>query len=251
MGKITMNKTREIIEDFEKAINEKKETGARPSKTVIEFRNDRKVGKERLIYLVPINLLRYSKENGRIASDVLNYEKFERCLDETTNEGQGILHDFLASKDKEKTDELKKSIKHDGQRDPAIITCDGFLVNGNRRKMVLQDLNDRNCSTMKVVILPGKGDEGGPPTLLEIEQIENRCQLQSDAKAEYSSFDRALSMRRKIEYGMSLEEQLRDDPIYAGLNGKDFNKAVKRMKEQYLKPLERSSPYIFGLKNAC
>ena len=40
----------------------------------------------------------------------------------------------------------------------------------------------------KAVILPGKDDVGGPSTLLESEQIENRYQLQSDGKAEILCF---------------------------------------------------------------
>ncbi len=44
--------------------------------------------------------------------------------------------------------------------------------------------------------------------------------------------------------GMSLEEQLRDDPIYAGLNEKDFMKAVKTFHEEYLKPLECIDRYL-------
>jgi hypothetical protein len=101
---------------------------------------------------------------------------------------------------------------------------------------------------MKVVILPGKDDPGGPPTLLEIEQIENRYQLQSEAKAEYYAFDRALSMRRKIALGMSLEAQLRDDPIYAGLPQKDFKKAVRKFEDEYLKPLECIERYLQQLR---
>ena len=68
---------------------------------------------------------------------------------------------------------------------------------------------------MKVIILPGEDDEdeGGPPTLKEIEQLENRYQMQSDGKSEYYGFDKALSMKRKIdETKFSLEEQLRDSP---------------------------------------
>jgi len=38
-------------------------------------------------------------------------------------------------------------------------------------------------TNMNVVILPGKDDMGGPPTYLEIEQIENRYQLQGEAEA--------------------------------------------------------------------
>jgi len=56
-----------------------------------------------------------------------------------------------------------KSIEHAGQSEPAIINCDGFLINGNRRKMVLEKLKDRHkgkpdCEAMKAVILPGQGD---------------------------------------------------------------------------------------------
>ena len=63
----------------------------------------------------------------------------------------------------------------DGQQEPGIITCDGFLVNGNRRRVVLEALHNDNpareeFARMKVVILPGEGEEGGPPTLKEIEQ---------------------------------------------------------------------------------
>jgi len=82
---------------------------------------------------------------------------------------------------------------------------------------------------MKVVILPGKDStkEGGPPTLLEIEKIENRYQLQSDGKSEYYGFDRALSIKRKIQIGLSLEDQLRDDPRYAEATDAQLDKAVK------------------------
>ncbi len=37
--------------------------------------------------------------------------------------------------------------------------------------------------------------------------------------------------------GMNLEEQLRDDPIYAGLNDSNLKKD-KKFQEEYLKPLE-------------
>ncbi len=254
MNKITICKTREIIEDFAKEIERKKTKGPKPAKTVIDFRNERKDGIERDIYLIPIELLRYRKDNGRISSDVMNYEKNCGLLNEKSKEAQVIIRIFLEAKDKEKTEELTRSIKHDGQRDPAIITADGFLINGNRRKMVMEVLlkdskyrSDIKFTHMKVVILPGKDDEGGPPTLLEIEQIENRYQLQSEAKAEYSNFDRALSMRRKIEYGMSLEQQLMDDPIYGGLEKKEFNKAIKKFTEDYLKPLDCIDRYLSHL----
>lgn len=232
MTKITKPAQREIIPDFAALISQKKETGEKPATAVINFRNDQKIKKERAIYLVPTEHLRYRKDNGRISSDVISFEKHTGKLDETTVETQEKLRQLLEEKDKEKSEELAASIEHDGQREPAIITCDGFLINGNRRKMVLERLQKKNQDDkykfMKVVILPGKDDgDGGPPTLLEIEEIENRYQLQSDGKAEYYSFDKALSMKRKIDMGMTLESQMKDDPQYASLPDKDLEPRVR------------------------
>ena len=64
---------------------------------------------------------------------------------------------------------------------------------------------DDKFQTMKVVVLPGKTDEGGPPTLKEIEQIENRYQLQTEGKAEYYGFD-----------GGTLHQGQREKRLHAG-----------------------------------
>ncbi len=248
MNQLTIGKTREIINDFAEQIQNRKREGKPPKKTVINFRDDRDVGRERDIWDVPVGLLRYRKDNGRISSDVLTYERFHGKLDEKSETAQMIIRDSLLQKDPEKTEQLKRSIQHGGQDQPAIITCDGFLVNGNRRKLVIEMLHEPGTAVMKVVILPGKDESGGPPTLLEIEEIENRYQLQSEHKAEYSNFDRALSIRRKKELGMSLERQLKDDSTYAGLPEKEFKKAVKEYRESYLNPLVCIDTYLHYLK---
>lgn len=249
MNTLTKAKTREIIEDFAKDIDQRKRLGPKPAKCVINFRQESRTGIERDIYYVPTELLRYRKDNGRISSDILHYEKHNGVLNEKSEEAQRIIEGFLRAKDKEKTEDLFNIIEHELQRDPAIITCDGFLINGNRRKMVLEMLQkkhpgDTRFTDMKVVILPGVDDEGGPPTLFEIEQIENRYQLQSEGKADYYAFDRALSIRRKIDCGLSLEAQLKDDPSYAGLDEKKFKEAVKKCEKEYLKPLECIDKYL-------
>jgi hypothetical protein len=246
---ITKHIDRPIIEDFAKEIRERRIQTAKPSRAVINFRTEMKDGFERDIVQVPIELLLYRKDNGRIASDVLDYERNVGPLDEADEDAQATLASFLEQKDREKTEDLRKSILHDGQREPAIITCDGFLINGNRRKLVMEAIHtqmpDRaGFAFMKVVILPGKGDPGGPPTLREIEQIENRYQLQSDGKAEYYGFDRALSIKRKIALGLSLREQLRDDPRFAEASDAELSKAVKKFEEEYLAPLECIDRYL-------
>jgi hypothetical protein len=51
-------------------------------------------------------------------------------------------------------------------------------------------------------------------------------------------------MRRKIEIGMSLEEQLRDDPSYAALPEKEFQKEVTKISKDYLEPLQCVDDYL-------
>ena len=246
-----MDSHREIIQDFADEIIKRKKSGAKPSKEVIFFRKEHLEGKERPVVEVPVELLRFRKHNGRIASDVLSYEKNKEPLNEKSDHAQLELRKFLEEKDPEPTQDLISSIRHAGQREAAIITADGFLINGNRRKMAFdllkQKFNDNEkYKWLKVVILPGKDDKkyGGPPTLKEIEQIENRYQLQKEGKAEYYNFDKALSMRRKISIGITLQEQLRDDPKYANLENKDFNKELKKCEEDYIKPLGCIDDYL-------
>ncbi len=253
MPSITKPVAREIIEDFAKEITARRLHTAKPSKTVINFRTDKRDGVERTIWRVPIELLRYRKDNGRITSDVLDYEKNVGILDERDDFSQANIAKFLEEKDPEKTSILRNSIMHGGQSEPAIITCDGFLINGNRRKMVMARLhreapNDDIYAYMKAVILPGRDDEGGPPTLLEIEKIENRYQLQSDGKSEYYGFDRALSIKRKIQIGLSLEEQLSDDPQYAGATKTQIEKAIRDHEKNFLLPLECVDRYLKQFK---
>ena len=249
---ITQPATRAIIEDFRKAILRKRWEAHPPKTAVINFRDDERAHRERRVYNVPIDLLRYRKENGRICSSVLSHERSVGFLSDTDKDAQERLAQFLREKDPEKTDELRELILADGQKEPAIVTCDGFLIDGNRRRVVISELHaerpdDPRFESMKVVMLPGPGEEGGPPTLKEIEQIENRYQLQRTGKAEYYGFDAALSIRSKIERGFPLEDQLRDDPQYKNLGESEFKKIVLKKRKELLDPLECIDRYLDGL----
>ena len=249
MSTITESTTRTIVNDFALKITERKRHTAVPSKTVINFRTDRLDNHERDIYRVPIDLLRYRKDNGRIASDVQDHERSRGPLDETNDTDQKTIAGFLQDKDPEKNEVLRRAILHDKQQEPAIITCDGFLINGNRRKLVIDKLhakfpNEPEYEYMKVVLLPAANEEGGAPTLLEIERLENRYQLQSDGRSEYYGFDRALSIKRKIEVGLSLRDQLHDDPRYATATERELQKAVKEHEREYLEPLDAIDRYL-------
>ena len=163
---ITKEKTREIIRDFAEEIRKKRVEASPVESTRIDFRDGIAQNREEIVYMVPLGLLRFRKENGRISSSVKTFERLTGRLDPADSEAQDVLRSFLREKDPEKTDELKQLLLADGQREPGIITADGFLINGNRRKVALDELRCKHSSedrfqTMKVVILPDEDEEGG------------------------------------------------------------------------------------------
>jgi len=239
---------REIIDEFVKEINENKELISGDLRTIF-FRDDKSLKKKRQVFKVPLVYLKFRKNNGRIASDVIAYERLNGEIQEATDLGQDVLRGFLFDKDKEKGIELKNTIEARGQDEPAVITSDGFLINGNRRKMILELLSDKDpkYKTMEVVILPGKKiaiTDEVPPSNYEIEQIESAYQFQTHGKSEYSNFDKALSIRRKLENQMSIQEQLSYDGSFANLSVTEKNKKIKEIENNFLNPLKCVDKYL-------
>ena len=99
MPAITTSATREIIDDFAQEIQHRLTKTPKPSMEVINFRNETKEKRERPIVSVPIEILRYRKNNGRIASDVLDHERNVGMLDEKDELSQETIRDFLEKKD--------------------------------------------------------------------------------------------------------------------------------------------------------
>ncbi|WP_430406296.1 hypothetical protein [Fluviicola sp.] len=245
--KVDIEGAREINPKLKKIIDKVKRQASPPLTDVIDFRDELRERFERNIQLVPTKHLRFRKNNGRIIADVESYEQeYNIKLDEESNQTQEILRSFLLNNDKERNEELKRLLTHKGQQRPAIITCDGFLINGNRRKMILEELfriynQDPRFESMRVIILPEGVSE------LEIQQIENRYQLQNEGKSEYQGLNRAIKYKRNIENGFSLEAQLKDDPNYHELPPSEFKKVVLAFEKNFLNPLVCIDRYLGGL----
>ncbi|WP_281234841.1 hypothetical protein [Flavobacterium gelatinilyticum] len=235
---------RKVNNTLKTLISNNKKTGSQPEKTVIDFKNELQDKTVRDIVTIDVKFLKFRKENGRIKADVESYEKTnDIILEEADDSTQSLLKNFLIKNDPEKNDELKRSLIQKGQREPAIITCDGFLINGNRRKMALEELfiernQDPRFQMMRVVIL----DDGS--TELDIQKLENRLQLQSEGKSEYQGLNRALTIRANEKKGFTLEAQLKDDPNYHDMGPREFNKVVADFKKKYLLPLECADRYL-------
>ena len=95
---MTKDSIRVIIQDFADEIIKKTKKGAKPSKEVIYFRKEHIEGTERPVVEVPVELLRFRKHNGRIASDVLSYEKNKEPLNEKVIMHKMNCENFLKKK---------------------------------------------------------------------------------------------------------------------------------------------------------
>jgi len=85
---------------------------------------------------------------------------------------------------------LFEDLKSRGQDQPAIITYDGYLVNGNRRTAALKFLGERYIDC---VVLP---EDTSPKDIYELEQ---RLQISEDFKEDYHWINELRNIRRGIE----------------------------------------------------
>ncbi|WP_257657882.1 hypothetical protein [Parapedobacter lycopersici] len=234
---------RSVNKSLKEKLDKLRDDATPPTEDVIDFQNNLFKGKTSKIYELPVKELKFRKENGRIKAEVESYEKINGLLDELSDATQDLLRGFLSKNDPEKKEVLKQQIKHKGQLQPAIITCDGFLINGNRRKMILEELYEEHHKNskfekMRVVILPEN------VSLFDIKRIENRYQLQDDGKSEYHGLNRALTIRENIKENYSLRAQLMDDPQYSDKAPQELNTIEKRFEKEYLLPLECVDRYL-------
>ena len=168
-------------------------------------------------------------------------------MDPNDQNSQDIIAGYLERTDPAKNKSLKEILKKEGQKEAAVITADGFLINGNRRKWALQKLNeefpDEKFKTMKVVILPGS-ENAERPTMIDIALLENKFQTYVTGKSEYSVMNKALTFYENVKSGISLKELLKEDPTYGNLNNKEFNRKVTKFENDHFKPLELMTDYL-------
>jgi len=93
-------------------------------------------------YKFPLKLLYYNINNGRFAAEKRKREKdIGRELNSLDKEDTKQIKDLLLRIFPDKTKALKEDIRKKGQMEPGVITFDGFVINGNRRMAIFEDLH--------------------------------------------------------------------------------------------------------------
>jgi hypothetical protein len=147
------------------------------------------------IIKVDKNFLKYRLESGRTRRKQIEYIETHPEADKNlfndpeSEKAQNAQHEILT----EMIDEmgLKKDLFSEGQKFPAIITYDGFVLNGNRRLAALR--YNEKMQYMDCVVLPESAD---PKDLFE---LEIDLQMARETKADYNWVDELLHLREGIE----------------------------------------------------
>jgi hypothetical protein len=176
-------------------------------------------------YKFPLDLLFYNIKNGRFSIEKIEREKqIHRELDPLDQEDAKIIRDLLLNIFPEKTQTLKEDIRKKGQMEPGVITFDGFVINGNRRMAILQELHKEE-PTGKWAYLEAVRLE---PNInrKDVWKLEVGLQLSKEKKADYSPVNELLKIREGEKAGLTPEE------IAAAMydwSGEEVKKSLERL----------------------
>jgi hypothetical protein len=169
--------------------------------------------KELPLVEVDINWVRFSTLNHRTRAEQMREEskagnKNLFKADPMGSAAQDAQYEILRGQ--EGFEALKEDLKERGQQEPAIVTAEGVLINGNRRSAALRSLyvDDHYLKAryVKCLILPEDA------TAEEALDLEAELQVARDFKEDYSWINEAL-----------LIEELYDR------ENKDFDRVAQRM----------------------
>lgn len=157
-------------------------------------------------YRFPIEeLLCYNVNNGRLAMDVREWQKGHgRKLDSTTKEDTATIRKMLLDLDKSETERLRKDLRRKNQMEPGVITQDGFVINGNRRMAIFEELHADEPTGkwlfLEAVRLPETIGEK------DLWKIEAGLQLSKGKIAEYHPVNELLKIKQGTDASLSIDE---------------------------------------------
>lgn len=151
------------------------------------------------VYRVPIDLLYFNDENGRIATFMSQYENDnpghdikELPLDDYNE----LIGNYIKKSNTAETfEKTLNDISRKGQLEAGVILDDGRVIDGNRRFTCLRELykmtSDSKYYYFECVILKSPKNENDRK---ELRTLELNIQFGEDEKVTYSAIDRLVSI---------------------------------------------------------
>jgi len=199
------------------------------------------------IYRIDIEELAFNKANGRIKSEVIEKEaELGRLLNHWEKEDNKYLLEMLLNIRPEENEKIAEDLIKNSQLYPGIVTCDGIVINGNRRKAIFHKLynetgNDK-YKYLEVHVLPSH------ITKAELWLIEAGIQLSAPQQLDYSPINHLLKLKEGIDAG--LKSHVMANRIY-GVTEKKIEDDLKRLEliDEYLNDFLNKSGKYYLVKN--
>lgn len=165
--------------------------------SVIKTGATRKIGisgindNELSVYKIPINLLSYNRNNGRIAVDILCKDR--NLFNENEIQDMIILSNFHAFK------KTKKNIEKVNQLVSGVVSYSGLVIDGNRRFSCLKKLNEeqpsnQNFKYFEAIILTKELSNNE----VLIKSLELNIQLGNDKPLDYDPINKIRTAYEEI-----------------------------------------------------
>jgi len=198
------------------------------------------------IYKVPVKILKYNFANVRISAEKAKVEQDRNGvpLNPMNESDQKLVEQILLTSrfySKTATEDLLEDIKKKELEEPAIVTIDGVIWNGNRRVAILNklrhDTGEQRYDYVNIVRLPEL-------SFKELKKLERRLQMQKDWKQSYGPIQTRLDVRQSLkDPSWDLLE------IIASYGGRYDEDDLKKMREEidlideYLVRIKRPKDY--------
>jgi len=210
-------------------IEKNKEKCQTPETVPVMLKEERKVLP---VYKIPLDYLYFNIKNGRFKAEYLELVRKNggKELDPTSKSDAKKIQNLLLNLDPIETKRTTLDIKQRGQWNPGIMTHDGFVIDGNRRLSILQNLakEDSKFSEMKIARLPETVNKN------DLWKLEAGIQLGKDEIVRYGPINELLKLKEGIDAGLSTNEIAH--ALYGYQDDKEILKKLKRLEliEDYL-----------------
>jgi len=195
------------------------------------------------VYRLSLGLLAFNIRNGRFAAELRAKEReLKRKLDPLDAQDAIIVTNLLLQQDDSATEVLKEDLRKVGQTEPGIVTHDGYVINGNRRMAILQELHKEEptgrFASIDVQILPPEIDHK------DLWRIEAGLQLSRDKRLVYGPVNDLLKIREGLDAGLAPDEIAAS--LYGGGGAEEIKEKDELLKliDSFLNYIEKPDDYV-------
>ena len=180
-------------------------------------------------YEVPTELLRFNYVNGRIGTEVREFEMISGAnLDQLPiDEINDKIHDWIWKKTEGENKKTLRDIRDKRQIIPGVITRDGIVVDGNRRFMIARELNKEGLNRQFLTVILDDTYEDGGDNELQIKKLETEIQLGQDEKVKYGAIEPYIKIMDFVDKYIDVKSPLMEYKELARLMNIKDEKTVK------------------------